>query len=152
MEVAAEIIGKNSMKKYPQISNKTLEITERQYTARMLPDLSLDWHLNHLNNDITRGIGKDEAERLEEVTVHHDLKTLYKILYEAKVGPRQTMASGNEILDCWMDHFRNLLSHPPSSSEDLKRTMHLTDKHPVDDNAANNPIMESEVCTTLKSI
>ena len=73
-----------------------------------------------------------------------------QILCEAKVGPRQTMASGSEILDCGMDHFRILLSHPPPSSEDLGITMHLTDKSLVDDNAANNPIMKAEVCTPLK--
>ena len=38
---------------------------------------------------------------------------------------------------------RNLLNN---------HTMHLTDEHLVHEDAANNPIMEAEVCTALKSM
>ena len=74
---------------------------------------------------------------------------MYKILQEAKVGSRQTMASDSEILDFWMEHFSNLLNHQSPSSEDSWIKTHLTDECPVDEDAANNPIMEAEVYTGL---
>ena len=77
---------------------------------------------------------------------------MYKVLCRAKGGPRQVMASGDEILDCWMDHFRNLLNCPLPSSEELGITAHLTDESPVDEDAANNLIMEAEGHTALKSM
>ena len=51
-----------------------------------------------------------------------------------------------------MDHFRNLLNHPASSSDDAGIRMHLTDVCPVDDDTANNLITEAEVFIALKSM
>ena len=129
VQAAFDTIGQQHQSpKKPWISQETLDIINHRRAARLRGDLDEYRRLNcHRNMSIRRDREKfwsDQASILEKASRHNNKRLIFKLLRQAKSGPRHRCClvkdtSGNILSDelkCigrWKEHFSQLLNHPP---------------------------------------
>ncbi|CAH1242627.1 Hypp6909 [Branchiostoma lanceolatum] len=166
-KAAEEAIGKSRPSpKQPWISPETLDIIDRRRDARLRGDLNEYRRLNGARNTSIRQDREkywtDQATKLEAAAERNDQRQIYRLLRQAKAGPRQRSflikdSTGNIIsteADCihrWKEHFSQLLNHPPVPEDPtLAEEANATDGSNPD--CLTAPVTPDEVKAALKKL
>ena len=112
----------------PWISNDMFQIINWCHEAWLQDNIEEYILLNHTQNesiidDHKKYWGK-ETRKFEDVAQHSDFRGVFQMLWQAKAGPRNKNylikdSNGSILmtkayhLDCWAEHFQQLLNHPP---------------------------------------